>query len=610
MLILDEPTSSLDINEANRLFEVMRKLKSEGIGIIFITHFLDQVYEVSDRITVLRNGKLVGAYDTATLPRIELIARMLGRSLTDLIKVSKAKAEEPELVHPRLVETKGLGRKGELEPTDLVLNGGEVVGLAGLLGSGRTELAGLIFGIETPDTGALLINDKPVERFSPFQSLQHGVGLCPEDRKAEGIVGDLTIRENIILALQAHYGWFKYLNTQQQNEIALKYIELLDIATPSPEQLVKNLSGGNQQKVILARWLATDPQVLILDEPTRGIDVGAKAEIQKLVLDLAEEGKSILFISSELDEVMRISDRIVVLRDQKKAAEYPRRRQRSGHHADHGRNLMKKEPLLTRIRESRLLWPLVALGLIFLFDAIFEPQFFRIGILNGHLFGNLIDVLNDGAPLMLVAIGMTMVIATGGVDLSVGAVIAISAAIATVLINPALGKVLITNDILTRDATNTPLPIIVIVCLVAGTLCGLWNGMLVSRAKIPPMIATLILMVAGRGIAQLITNGQIMTIYYTPYFWFGNGFILGLPVSIYIVALVSDAGLGGGAENRGGAVRRIGRHQRALHLLQRHQRKERQAAGLHLFGLLRRRRRPDPQFLRPQHRRQQHRPGL
>jgi simple sugar transport system ATP-binding protein len=198
-----------------------------------------------------------------------------------------------------------------------------VVGLAGLLGSGRTELADLIFGIESPDTGSLLIEGQKITRFSPLQSLKHGVALCPEDRKAEGIVGDLTIRENIILALQARFGWVKFLNAQEQNEIAQKYIQLLSIATPSPEQLVKNLSGGNQQKVILARWLATDPHLLILDEPTRGIDVGAKAEIQRLVVDLAEEGKSILFISSELEEVLRTSHRIVVLRDHKKAAEYP-----------------------------------------------------------------------------------------------------------------------------------------------------------------------------------------------------------------------------------------------------------------------------------------------
>ncbi len=199
---------------------------------------------------------------------------------------------------------------------------------------------------------------------------------------------------------------------------------------------------------------------------------------------------------------------------------------------------MKKTSFWKRFRENRAFWPLVALAIILVFDAIFEPQFFKIGILNGHLYGNIIDVLNDGAPLMLVAIGMTLVIATGGVDLSVGAVIAISAAMGAVLINPALGNQLITNDILTADRTNTPLLLIVIANLIAGTLCGFWNGMLVSRGKIQPMVATLILMVAGRGIAQLITNGQIMTIYYTPYFWFGNGFILGLPVSLYIVAVV------------------------------------------------------------------------
>ncbi len=193
---------------------------------------------------------------------------------------------------------------------------------------------------------------------------------------------------------------------------------------------------------------------------------------------------------------------------------------------------------IKRIRESRLFWPLVAWALILLVDAIFSPGFFKIGILDGHLYGNLIDVLNNSAPLMLVAIGMTMVIATGGVDLSVGAVIAISAAMGAVLINPALGQQLISNEILTKDMTNTPLGLIVLADLAAGTLCGLWNGLLVSRGKIQPMVATLILMVAGRGIAQLITNGQIMTIYYPPYFFFRNGFIFGLPVTIYIVAVV------------------------------------------------------------------------
>ncbi len=323
ILILDEPTSSLDVNEANQLFEVMKKLKGEGIGVIFITHFLDQVYQVSDRITVLRNGKLVGTYSTDSLPRVELIAKMLGRSITDLDKVSKAKfAGEQKESKQRVLDAKGLGRAGSLEPFDMELFANEVVGIAGLLGSGRTEMANLTFGIDTPDSGTLILNEMKVNHFSPLESLKNGLALCPEDRKAEGILGDLTIRENIILALQARYGWFKFLSTPKQYEIADKYIQLLGISTPSPDQLVRNLSGGNQQKVILARWLATDPQILILDEPTRGIDVGAKAEIQKMVLDLAEEGKSCVFISSELEEVLRTSHRIIVMRDRKKAAEY------------------------------------------------------------------------------------------------------------------------------------------------------------------------------------------------------------------------------------------------------------------------------------------------
>lgn len=323
VLILDEPTSSLDIHETNLLFDAMRKLKDEGIGIIFITHFLDQVYQMADRITVLRNGKLVGTYEAASLPRVELVAKMLGRSLTALDAISKEKYQDGENKDKQhLVEAKDLGLKGWLEPTDLELNANEVLGIAGLLGSGRTELAGLIFGINAPDNGSLTINGEKVNHYSPSQSLKRGIALCPEDRKAEGVVGDLTVRENIILALQARYGWFKYLSMQKQNEIAEKYIHLLGIVTPSPEQLVKNLSGGNQQKVILARWLATNPKVLILDEPTRGIDVGAKTEIQKLVMSLADEGKSCVFISSELDEVLRISHRIAVLRDRRKVAEY------------------------------------------------------------------------------------------------------------------------------------------------------------------------------------------------------------------------------------------------------------------------------------------------
>lgn len=324
VLILDEPTSSLDVHETRQLFDVMLRLKEQGIGIIFITHFLDQVYQVADRITVLRNGRLVGTFPTGKLPRIALIASMLGRSSTDLEEVSKGRFHlEATDQNGKLLELHGLGRKGALEPIDLELRSNEVVGIAGLLGSGRTEMANLIFGIESPDVGSMTIEGKKVTHFSPIESINAGIGLCPENRKEEGIVAEMTLRENIILALQARLGWFKHLSQTRQDEIAHHFIRALGIATPSADQLVKNLSGGNQQKVILARWLATNPQVLILDEPTRGIDVGAKAEIQRLVLELAEEGKSCIFISSELEEVLRCSHRIVVLRDRKKAAEFP-----------------------------------------------------------------------------------------------------------------------------------------------------------------------------------------------------------------------------------------------------------------------------------------------
>lgn len=323
ILILDEPTSSLDINETEQLFKVMRKLKSEGVGIIFITHFMSQIYEISDRITVLRNGKLVGTYDTPSITRVGLIAKMIGRSLAEFDEMTKIKLESSKHIKSEaLLQAKELGLAGSIRPFDLDLHAGEVVGLAGLLGSGRTETASILFGIDTPDTGSIVFNGEAIQDYSPLGSIKRGVALCPEDRKAAGIVDDLTVRENIILAIQASRGWFKYLSLHEQNEIADKYIKLLNIATPSADQAVKNLSGGNQQKVILARWLATNPQVLILDEPTRGIDVGTKAEIQKLVLSFAEEGKACLFISSELEEVLRTSHRIVVLREREKVAEF------------------------------------------------------------------------------------------------------------------------------------------------------------------------------------------------------------------------------------------------------------------------------------------------
>jgi simple sugar transport system ATP-binding protein len=316
VLILDEPTSSLDRNEVQQLFAIMRKLKSEGLAILFVTHFLDQVYEISDRITILRNGEFIGEHMAEELPRIELVSRMIGKELHLLEELPKSLDAEHAVQDDVWIEASGLGRKGAIEPFDLAIRRGEVVGLAGLLGSGRTEIARLFFGADRADHGKLKLAGADAIR-SPRDAISQGIGFCPENRKTEGIIDDLSVRENIVLAMQASRGWLRTIPRKRQDEIADQYIKALNINPPNPEHLVKNLSGGNQQKVILARWLLTQPKLLILDEPTRGIDVGAKAEIQKLVLSLSQQGMSVLFISSELEEVLRVSGRIAVLRDRR-----------------------------------------------------------------------------------------------------------------------------------------------------------------------------------------------------------------------------------------------------------------------------------------------------
>jgi galactofuranose transport system ATP-binding protein len=322
LLVLDEPTSSLDEQEVKELFKVIRKLRSEGMGIIFVTHFIDQVYAISDRITVLRDGGLVGEYETAKLPKVELVSRMIGKNLAQLESVRRTSERiRVEGERETFIELRKLGRAGSIAPMDMTIGKGEIVGLAGLLGSGRTETARLLFGIDKPQTGELLVDGKKVIFRSPRQAIRKRFAFTPENRKIEGIVPHLSVRENIILALQARQGTINTLSRKRQEEIAEKFIKVLGIRTPGSEQAVMNLSGGNQQKVLLARWLATNPRFLILDEPTRGIDVGAKVEIEKLMQSLRDEGMSILFISSELEEVVRDSQRVVVLRDRAKADE-------------------------------------------------------------------------------------------------------------------------------------------------------------------------------------------------------------------------------------------------------------------------------------------------
>ena len=322
VLILDEPTSSLDEQEVEKLFGLMRDLKSRGVGIIFVTHFLDQVYEVCDKITVLRDGQLVGEYEIKDLPRVQLVAKMLGKEMDDLSDIKGEQgtyhgADANELIF----EAEGLQSDAGIAPFDFHIKKGEVNGFTGLLGSGRSECVRAIFGADRVLKGSVKMKGKSIKITKPLDAMKNGIAYLPEDRKDDGIIGDLSVRDNIILALQVLTGFFKPFSKAQANAFAAEYIDKLNIKTASADTPVKSLSGGNQQKVILARWLLMHPEYLILDEPTRGIDVGTKVDIQKLVLELASEGMSVTFISSETDEMLRTCSRLVVMRDRKVVGE-------------------------------------------------------------------------------------------------------------------------------------------------------------------------------------------------------------------------------------------------------------------------------------------------
>ncbi|MGJ8691374.1 MAG: sugar ABC transporter ATP-binding protein [Thalassotalea sp.] len=320
VLVLDEPTASLDTDEVKTLFSVLNQLKAQGVAIVFITHFLDQVYQISDRITVLRNGKQVGEFLTAELPRAKLIEAMLGKELQHL-KTQQSDGEIPLNETTPLLQLNGVSANGSIQAMDLTVGRGQAVGLAGLLGSGRTEVCKTIFGLDSLTDGEITFAGNKLKLTQPADAINVGIALCPEDRKTDGIIGPLSIRENIALALQARLGWWRCISKAKQEELAQFYIDKLQIATPDADKPIEQLSGGNQQKVILARWLAIDPELLILDEPTRGIDIGAHAEILTLIKTLCEDGMSLLVTSSELDELVAFANKVVVLRDRHKVTE-------------------------------------------------------------------------------------------------------------------------------------------------------------------------------------------------------------------------------------------------------------------------------------------------
>lgn len=320
VLILDEPTSSLDDAETARLFEVIERLKAEGVAILFVTHFLNQVFEICDRVTVLRNGELTGEFLVSELTEGALIEHMIGRKLDD---VSAWREENSAINSTEILQTRNLGRRRAVTGVDLDVREGEVLGFAGLLGSGRTETLRMVYGADSPDQGEW--NGGSTGSVSPARSVRSGLGYCPEDRKGEGIFPEMSIRENVAMVVQVKQGWWRKLSRKQTEELSTRAIKEFDIRTTDGEKPVGQLSGGNQQKAILGRWFAANPKLMLLDEPTRGIDIGTKTEILKLVRDKSSnEGTAFLFVSSEWQEVLQVAHRILAFRDLKLIGEIPK----------------------------------------------------------------------------------------------------------------------------------------------------------------------------------------------------------------------------------------------------------------------------------------------
>ncbi|MCR4892953.1 MAG: sugar ABC transporter ATP-binding protein [Lachnospiraceae bacterium] len=312
MVIMDEATSSLDDDEVQILFNIIRKLKSQGISILFISHRLPEIFEISDSITILKDGSLVGEYPTSSLSRTELVSKMIGRNAEDVVNYKRTNRQIKDEYYLR---AKSIKSGVKLRGINLDIRKGEVVGLAGLLGAGRTELARVLFGIDHKDSGSIEINGKEISFKLPREAIKYGIAFCSEDRKVEGIIPNMTVAENLCITNMKKVSYFGVINKRKCSSIAEEFVKKLRIKTPSIAQNIKNLSGGNQQKVILARWLSMEPDFIILDEPTRGIDVGAKKEIEDLIRQMSSQGISILLISSEFEELVRNCDRIVVLRD-------------------------------------------------------------------------------------------------------------------------------------------------------------------------------------------------------------------------------------------------------------------------------------------------------
>lgn len=577
LVIMDEPTSSLDDHEVAVLFQVIRQLKSSGVSVIFVSHKLDELYAVCDRVTVMRDGRTVVTGTLTSLSKLSLVTTMIGRELESATSkqtaFGEAEGARDRISNTSLLSVRNLSLGRRVSDASLEVRAGEIVGLAGLLGSGRSEIARAVFGAERADKGAMEFNGTPFTPKAPANAIAAGIGYCSEDRKFDGIVPDLSVRENLTLALLPLLARTGVVDENEQAKVVEKFVQRLGIKCASVDQPIRELSGGNQQKVLLARWLCLNPRLLILDEPTRGIDVGAKAEIQSLIAQLAVDGLGVLMISSEMEEVVEGSDRVFVLREGRTVAEFSGEKideesimaaMADGTAALHAREgivavstngsrldgnaLSRQDEMMGELtpaatehrppeaappmerpvpraagaqRFKRLLaknGTLVALLLLIVFNVLRTPHFLSWQTLNVNL--------TQVCTIVIVAVGMTLVIGTGGIDLSVGSLMAIAGALAPLIF---LNKSI-------PPGWGVPLAFVVPV-LVSG-LFGSFNGWLVTRFRIQPIVATLILFIAGRGIAQVVTNGNLQPFSMPAFQVIGLARPFGIPLQAILMVLI------------------------------------------------------------------------
>ncbi|MGL4962173.1 MAG: ATP-binding cassette domain-containing protein [Inquilinus sp.] len=531
VLIMDEPTAALSQREVRRLFEVVARLKRQGVAMLFVGHRMDEIYEIADRITVLRDGRFVGTERTADLPRERAVQMMVGRPLTMMYPELPPAAGQP------LLTVEGLSRDGVFADIGFAVRPGEILGLGGLVGSGRTEIARVLFGIDAPDRGTITLAGAPVAFASPRDAMAAGIAYVSEDRIGQSLVMDFDILTNASITVIDRTVRLGLVDAAAERALVTPYVEQLKLRYRSLDQPVKTLSGGNQQKIVLSKWLATDPRLLILDEPTQGIDVQTKAEVHAMVAALAARGMAIILISSELPELLGMCHRVVVLREGRMAGEFAAAEATQERvmqaatgalaavpaaHAADPAPAAAEAPRLARRSAARLAQRR-ELGLVAAIVAILLP----IAAINPRVLSleNLTAISMDAALLIIVAVAQMLIIVTRNIDLSIASVIGLSAyAAASVMqADPALG---IAAGLGTACAV--------------GVACGLLNGLVITRGGVPSIVVTLGTLAVFRGVNSMVAGGKQISADQVPQAWLDmtSARLAGVPGVVVIAAAV------------------------------------------------------------------------